>query len=307
VIGDHRHYVTVTGRSAVRRGGTAAGFPRAGGTVPAAHKPLYTPSMAIVEKHAAGSFCWIELATSDQPAAKTFYSTLFGWTPNDFPMGPDEVYTIFRLEGRDAAAGCTMRPEQRARGVPPHWMLYIETGDVDSTADRAGKLGAKVLMPPLDVMDVGRMAIIQDPTGAVFTAWEAKTHSGIGIAEVPGTLCWADLNTPDPARATEFYSALLGWKIAAGEHDSSGYLHISNGDTMIGGIPPVRTQGPQIPPHWMIYFLVTDVDATTAKAKELGAKICLEPMSMEGVGRLAVIDDPQDAGFAIFQPERKRP
>jgi predicted enzyme related to lactoylglutathione lyase len=265
---------------------------------------LYTPGMAIVEKHAPGSFCWIELATTDQAAAKNFYSSLFGWTANDFPMGPGDFYTIFRLEGRDAAAGATLRPEPRAMGVPPHWMLYIETADVDEAAKKATELGGKVLAGPFDVMDVGRMAVIQDPTGAVFTGWTAKSHSGIGIAGVPNTFCWADLNTPDPARAKQFYSALLGWKISAGEHDKSGYEHIQNGDTMIGGIPPLRPESAHIPPHWLVYFQVADVDATTGKAKELGATMHLEPMSMEGVGRFAVIGDPQGAAFAIFKSAR---
>jgi predicted enzyme related to lactoylglutathione lyase len=260
--------------------------------------------MAIVEQHEPGSFCWIELATTDQAAAKTFYSALFGWEASDFPMGPGDFYTIFRLEGRDAAAGATMRPEPRAMGVPPHWMLYIETGDVDKAASKSAELGAKVLAGPFDVMDVGRMAVIQDPTGAVFTEWQAKTHPGIGIENVPGAFCWADLNTPDPARAKQFYSALLGWKISPGEHDTSGYEHIQNGDKMIGGIPPLRPQSSEIPPHWLVYFLVSDVDATAAKAREMGAKIWLEPLSMEGVGRFAVIADPQGAAFAIFKSAR---
>jgi predicted enzyme related to lactoylglutathione lyase len=219
-------------------------------------------------------------------------------------MGPGDVYTIFRLEGRDAAAGCTLRPEQRAQGVPPHWMLYVETADVDETAADAKQLGATVLAPPFDVMDVGRMSVIQDPTGAVFTAWTAKSHSGIGIAEVPGSFCWADLNTGDPKRAIEFYTALFGWNISAGEHDKSGYLHIQNGEKMIGGIPPVRPDSGGAPPHWLVYFQVADVDATTAKAKELGAKTCLEPMTLEGVGRFAVIADPQGAAFSIFKSAR---
>lgn len=260
--------------------------------------------MAIIEKHAPGSFCWIELATTDQAAAKTFYSSLFGWAANDFPMGPDDLYTIFKLEGRDAAAGYTLRPNDRAAGVPPHWMLYIQVDSADDAAASAAKLGAKILAPPFDVMTVGRMAVVQDPTGAIFAAWQSKGHSGIGIAGVPGTFCWADLNTPDAARAREFYSAWLGWKIEAGEHDKSGYLHIQNGEAMIGGIPPAAFRNPNAPPHWMIYFQVADVDATVTQAKALGGKAYMEPTSMEGVGRLAVVADPQGAAFAVFKSAR---
>ncbi len=254
-----------------------------------------------MKQHPAGSFCWIELATSDQNAAKRFYSSLFGWAATDNPMGPGEFYTMFKLEGRDAAAAYTMRPDQRAQGIPPHWMLYISVADADDAAQRASQGGAKVLAPPFDVFDLGRMAVIQDPVGAVFCIWQSKKSTGIGIAGVPGTLCWADLSTADPERARKFYSDLFGWKIMAGEHDPSGYLHIQNGDEFIGGIPPSAHRDPHIPPHWMPYFAVQDCDATAAKAGQLGAKIYLAPMTMEKVGRMAVLADPQGATFAIFK------
>lgn len=260
--------------------------------------------MAIIERHAPGSFCWLELATSDQNAAKAFYTALFGWKVNEFPMGPDEIYTIFRLEDRDAAAAYTMRKEQRDMGVPPNWMLYVRVESADRAAARAAELGGKVLAPPFDVMDVGRMAVIQDPTGAVFAAWQPKEHAGIGIAGVPGSLCWADLSTPDVAAAQAFYTGLFGWKIAPGEHDTSGYLHIQNGESFIGGIPPAQHRNPKAPPHWLVYFQVADVDATAAKAKELGARIWLQPTSMENVGRMAVMQDPQGAALAIFKSAR---
>src|SRR5262249_8440438 len=196
--------------------------------------------MAHIDKHAPGSFCWIELATTDQPAAKNFYRTLFGWVADDTPMGPGEVYTIFRLEGQDAAAGYTLRQEQRAQGVPPHWMPYISVDSADKAADKAKQLGGTTVVPPFDVMEAGRMAVLHDPTGAHFCVWQAAKNTGIGIAGVEGTLCWADLSTPDVKRASDFYSALFGWQIAPGENDKSGYLHIKNGEHFIGGIPPAE-------------------------------------------------------------------
>ncbi len=153
-----------------------------------------------------------------------------------------------------------------------------------------------------NVYDVGRMAVVQDPTGAVFALWQPKSHTGTGIAGVPGTLCWADLITPDPARAKEFYTGLFGWRIIKGENDPSGYLHIANGEKFIGGIPPANFRDPNVPPHWLLYFLVSNCDATAAKAKELGAKTYLAPMTMEKVGRMAILADPQGAVFPIFQP-----
>jgi uncharacterized protein len=264
--------------------------------------------MPHIDKHTPGSFSWIELSTTDQNAAKTFYGSLFGWAVNDSPMGPDDFYSIFKLQGRDVGAACTMRPEQRAHGVPPHWMIYITVASADDAAARASQLGGKILAPAFDVMDIGRMAVIQDPTGATFSVWQAKRHVGTTIAGEDGTLCWADLSTPDQAGAAKFYAGLFGWEFSGDTDDDppSGYLHIQNGEEFIGGIPPGAHRDPHAPPHWMAYIQVSNCDATAAKAKQLGAKFYLEPMTMENVGRFAIIADPQGAVFAIFQAMPRR-
>ena len=259
--------------------------------------------MPTIDKHKPGSFCWIELATTDQAAAKNFYSSLFGWQVNDIPMGPDGVYTIFKLQDGDVSAACTLRPEQRSHGVPPHWMIYIAVEGADAAVTRAAQVGGKVLAPAFDVMDVGRMAVLQDPTGAMFCVWEAKRSIGITFTGVDGTLCWADLSTPDQARAGKFYSDLFGWKLTDDTDDDppSEYVHIQNGEDYIGGIPPAAHRDPRTPPHWLPYFQTSNCDAVAAKAKQLGAKFYLEPKTMENVGRFAVLADPQGAVFAIFQ------
>ena len=260
--------------------------------------------MTNIDRHPAGSFCWIELGTTDQNAAKAFYSALFGWVPNDMPMGPSEFYTIFKIDGRDAAAGYTLRADQRAQNVPSHWMPYIMVENLDASAAKVEPLGGKLIVAPFDVMDAGRMAVVADPTGAYFCLWQATRSTGTQIGQIHGTLCWADLSTPDPDRAKAFYSGLLGWEIMAGDKDTSGYLHIKNGEHFIGGVPPASHRQPGVPPHWLAYFQVDDVDATANKAKDMGAKLFLPPMTMEGVGRMSVIADPQGAVFAIFKSAR---
>ncbi len=261
--------------------------------------------MPNIERHAPGSFCWIELATSDQNAAKSFYGKLFGWSANDFPMGPNDFYSMFQVAGRDVAAAYTLRPDQRAQGVPPHWMIYVAVESADKSAERAAQLGGKVLAPAFDVYDVGRMAVLQDPTGAVFSVWQPKKNTGTKIAGVDGTLCWADLSTPEQDRASDFYAKLFGWKIMKEDEDPShNYYHIANGEDFIGGIPPATHRDPSTPPHWLAYFAVSDGDAAVAKAKQLGAKIYLPPMNIEDLGRMAVLADPQGAAFAIFQATR---
>ena|ERR1051326_3049632 len=259
--------------------------------------------MPNIDQHPVGSFCWIELGTADQNAAKSFYGSLFGWEANDTPMGPDSAYTIFRIGGRDAAAGYTLMAEQRSAGVPPHWLLYIVVGSANQAASKAASLGGQVLKAPFDVMEAGRMAVVADPAGAVFAVWEPKANSGIGIAGVDGSLCWADLSVSNRDVVESFYCDLFGWTIGkedeAPEHD---YWHIKNGEEFIGGIQPSAHRNPNAPPHWLAYFLVSDCDGSAAKAKELGANLYLPPTTIEKTGRMAVVADPQGAVFAIFQP-----
>ena len=263
--------------------------------------------MPTIEKHTPGSFCWVELATTNQPAAESFYCKIFGWSADNIPIGPSEVYTIYQLEGRHAAAACTLRPEQRQHGVPPHWGVYVAVQGADACAARAAELGGTVLAGPFDVGDAGRMAVVQDPAGAAFSIWQAGVNPGIGIAGAHGTLCWCDLNTPDQARAGEFYSALFGWEIMKEDEDPAhSYWHIKNGEEFIGGIPPAAHLQPGAPAHWLAYFNVSDCDKTANEAKSLGAKLYMPPTDFEDVGRISVIADPQGATFAIFKAAAHR-
>ena len=134
--------------------------------------------MATVTQHAPGTFCWPELATLDQNGAKKFYTGLFGWTFKDTDMGPQGVYTIFQSDGADVGALYTMRDEEKAM-MPPHWNAYVSVESADKSTVQAKELGATVIMEPFDVMEHGRMAILMDPAGAVFSVWEAKKHIGV--------------------------------------------------------------------------------------------------------------------------------
>src|SRR5258708_19017946 len=166
--------------------------------------------MPNLEAHQLGSFCWAELGTSDQPGAKRFYNELFAWTANDVPIGPNDFYTMLQLRGRDVAAAYTLRPDQKERGVPPHWMLYVATDNADSTSEKAAQLGGKVLSSPFDVFDVGRMAGIQDPTGALFAIWQAKRHPGTSGTSQKRTFFLAGLPSHAPQKGPEIYLGPFG-------------------------------------------------------------------------------------------------
>jgi uncharacterized protein len=260
--------------------------------------------MSKITRHPEGTFCWIELATTDQSAAKDFYGSLFGWAVRDYPMGPGEIYSMFQIDGADAAAAYTLRSDQQAQGVPPHWLVYISVVDADETAKRAAELGGAVFAGPFDVSDYGRMAVLADPTGAMFAVWQAKAHPGSTVAGVDGTLCWADLQTTDREKAGAFYSGLFGWEFSTEGQDPSGYLHIKKGERFIGGVPPVVRAAQSGTPAWLAYFLTSDVNTATARAVGLGAKTILPPLSVEDAGKMSILSDPQGAVFATFQSAR---
>ena len=258
--------------------------------------------MPNIEKHAPGSFCWIELATTDQNAAKGFYAGIFDWVAVDFPMGPDEVYTMFNLDGHNAAAAYRLKPEMQSQGIPPHWMLYVTVANADETAARMPALGGKLMKEPFDVFDAGRMAVIQDPTGAAFCLWQANKHIGAQRIDEVNTLCWSELLTTDKPKALEFYSKLFGWTMKTNPSDPNQYTEFSNQGKPIGGIMQIRKEMGNMPSNWSPYFMVASVDDIAAKAQQSGATLRMPPTDIPNTGRFASIADPQGAGFSIFQP-----
>jgi predicted enzyme related to lactoylglutathione lyase len=243
----------------------------------------------------------LELGTTDRGAAKNVYSSLFGWAAEDMPMGPD-TYTIFRLGGNDMGGAYPLMEEQVDAKVPPHWMLYIRVESADAAAAKAVKLGAQQIVPPSDIPNVGRFAVLQDPAGAHISVFQPGEHRGLKVFGEVGALCWADLNSSDAAKASKFYSDWLGWTYEKG---NDGYSHIINGtakEDMIGGIPDKMHAPPGTPSHWMAYFHVADCKAEAGKAAQLGASTMMPADLMPEVGTIAVLADPQGAVFALYQP-----
>jgi len=263
--------------------------------------------MADFDSHVPGTFCWPELATTDQKAGAAFYATLFGWGINEQPVGPNEVYSMFTLRGREVAAAASLRPEERQHGVPSHWNSYVSVANADDSAKRATELGGRVLAPPFDVMDVGRMAVLQDPAGATFQIWQPKRHIGARVLQEPGALTWTELSTRDTQGAQTFYTKLLGWSAKTGGDGVHAYTEFtpSGGNQPVAGMMNSAAYGPQaanVPPNWMPYFQVSDVDASARKAQGQGARLFVPPNDIPNVGRFSVIQDPQGAVFAVFKP-----
>jgi len=247
--------------------------------------------------YAPGTFCWTDLTTTDQPAAKAFYTGLFGWEAQDTPVGDGVFYSRMRVDGNDVAAIAPQPAQQREAGAPPVWNSYVSVDSADAVAARATELGGTVHAPPFDVMDVGRMAVIQDPHGAYFMAWQPRAHFGAALVNAPGALVWNELASPDLDASSAFYSGLFGWTIAPFDGSPEPYLSIKNGDANNGGIRPITPPG--TPPHWLVYFGVDDIDAALATATELGATTLAGPIDIQ-IAKIAVVRDPQGAVFALY-------
>jgi predicted enzyme related to lactoylglutathione lyase len=249
--------------------------------------------MTKMDKHEPGTFCWIELHTSDGEAAKRFYCDLFGWTPNEMPMGEGQPpYIIAEIGGRQAGA------MYQNKEVPPAWLSYVCVTSADESVAKAKSLGATPTSDAFDVFDIGRMCVIKDPEGAHFAVWEPKKHTGVGVKNEPGALTWTELQTRQRDRARDFYTQLFGWTAK----ESPEYLELHAAGQGIGGMMTMQPQVPaEVPAHWMTYFWVDDVDAAVQKANAGGAATYVPPMDIPNVGRFAVLADPQGAVFAVFK------
>ena len=254
--------------------------------------------MAERTNYEPGTFSWTDLNTTDQDAAKTFYAGLFGWTYFDAPVGDDVYYSMASIGDKMVAAISIQPQQQRDAGAPPAWNSYVTVQSADETLARAAELGATVHAQAFDVMDAGRMGVVQDPQGAWFLVWEPKQHIGAGLVNAPGALSWNELGSPDPDGSAKFYGDLFGWETSPMEGSETPYLVIRNaaGNTN-GGIRPPAPPG--TPPFWLVYFATDDLDGTLAKVSELGGDV-LVGLTDIGIAKIAVAQDPQGAVFALY-------
>jgi uncharacterized protein len=253
-------------------------------------------------EYAPGTPSWVDLATPNLEASEAFYGTLFGWAFDAQDTGDaNNPYVLATQSGKAVAGMMNLTPEMREGGMPPVWSTYVTVEDVDTSAAKAKDLGGSVMREPMDVMNAGRMAVLADPTGAVFCLWQPKQHIGAQIVNEPCALAWNELITPDVDTAATFYRELFGWNPSPMPMgDGPPYtVWMLGDDNGIGGAMPPPMEG--MPPFWGVYFAVVDTDATVARAKELGASVLADPMDIPDVGRIAALADPQGAVFSIIK------
>ena len=247
-----------------------------------------------------GTPSWVDLGTPDIEAAVGFYGGLFGWeVPEAENAEQTGGYRQAMLRGKPVAGMMPLMQE----GQPPAWSSYISVEDADATVAKVKEAGGNVIAEPMDVMDLGRMAIFADPTGAVLGVWQPGTFIGAEIVSEPGALLWNELNTREPGAAKAFYGDVFGWSFEEREFETGTYNSLKVGDTTVGGMIDITGRAPdEVPAHWLVYFDVEDVDATVAKLQELGGSVSFGPVDIVA-GRMAVVSDPFGAVFAVIKPK----
>jgi predicted enzyme related to lactoylglutathione lyase len=247
--------------------------------------------------YAPGAFCWVDAATTDAAAAKSFYTGLFGWEMEDNDAGDGAVYTTCRIGG-DAVCGLyEMSEEMRSTGAPPNWTSYVSVDSADAAVARAKELGGGAIDGAFDVLDIGRMAVLKDPQGAVFAVWQPRARIGAERVNDVGCLCMNELATTDIEAARSFYEGLFGWTTETVDAGPEGPLALAhNGETLNASFFAVRDGAPA---HWRPVFTVESTETAVERVCELGGKQLLEPLELPD-GSIAMVLDPQGVLFALF-------
>jgi predicted enzyme related to lactoylglutathione lyase len=264
------------------------------------------------DTYPAGVPCWVETLQRDRRAAHAFYSSLFGW---QIVVSDEDEYAVARLRGSDVA-GIGSLPDLGS-GLAPAWVTHIRVESADATAERTTTAGGAVLDGPFDAPPAGRLAVLADPTGALFCAWQADIREGAELVNEPSAWAMSALQTTEPARAAEFYRAVFGW-----EAESYGPVQLLRLPGYVGGTPEqpvprdlVAVMAPLDDPsarsRWDVDFWVQDTEVTAGHAVELGGRLVVPPHDRPPF-RSAVLADPGGAAFSISQlvagsPERPTP
>jgi len=217
------------------------------------------------KEHAPGTFCWVELMTTDGEAAKAFYGELMGWNHHDEAMGEDQVYTMLMKGDKFVGALYHRTAQQAEMGIPSHWASYVTVTD------------------------------------AALELWQAKQSAGAQIKGEPGAFCWNELMTNDTDTAATFYTSLFGWDPQSADMGGTMYTSFMAGDEPAGGMMAIQKEWGEVPPHWLVYFAVADCDQSTETAQGLGATVLVPPGDIAEVGRFSVVQDPQGAVCGLIR------
>lgn len=248
-----------------------------------------------MQHYPAGTPSWIDIGVPDMDDAVAFYGGLFGWAFDE----PDDATGGYRQARKDGAAVAGFGPQMNPG--PPFWATYVAVESADATTDAVQAAGGTVVLPPMDVLEFGRMAVYADDAGAFFSVWQAGTHPGVGRCNEPGTLTWNELTTREPGKAKAFYGAVFGWGAKDNPMGPVTYTEWQLDERTIGGMMPMEGDmwPAELPNHWMVYFGTDDTDAACARVTELGGAVSVAPFDIPA-GRIAVVNDRAGAFFSLI-------
>ena len=249
-----------------------------------------------------GMITWADLASPDVEAAKPFYAGLMGWEADDIEYEGQFAYAVFRHAGELAAGMGKQSEEMAEQGIPPLWTTFVNVDGIDEIAASFAANGGEIVVPPMDVMDQGRMTYGLDPTGAPIGFWQAAAHHGADRFNDPGFLTWSELTTRDPRAAIEFYTTILPWTVTQMDMAGLPYYIFVLGERPVSGIMTMDESRPaEIPSHRMTYFRVEDTRAAVDEVALLGGQVPVPPFDTPQ-GTAAVISDPSGGTFSIIDP-----
>jgi uncharacterized protein len=245
-----------------------------------------------------GTPSWVDLSSTDIETTAAFYQSLFGWSWSAAPDGGG--YGLFTKGGKSVAG---LGPVMQT-GQPEVWLTYVSVADADAAAAAVTSAGGTVMAPPMDVLDVGRLAVFMDDGGAAFAVWQPKAHIGAELVNEPGTLCWNELVSADIDRSKAFYASVFGWEGVTNQMGPMTYTEFKLSGRTVAGMMALGPQVPEgTPPHWLVYWAVSDTDAAVARVTELGGTIVAPPVDIPP-GRFAVIADPRGAISALIHMDQ---
>lgn len=250
--------------------------------------------MPTVSEHPEGMPCWIDASVSTKQAREgliAFYSDLFGWS---FDVNTPETgfYSIARHNGK-AVLGIGEQPDGQGS-----WVTYFSTPDIEAACARAKAEGANVFFPPMQVMDVGWMAIVMDPTGVVHGFWQPITFPGFEIQYEPYTSGWFDHVSGDTQRAAKYYSKILGKEITAAAQE--GMQILQRGDQWFASFSDIDSNNPT--PQWTPILIVESLDTFRNRVRELGGTIIAEEIPVPG-SAISIFQDPIIGGYmTVMKP-----
>jgi hypothetical protein len=241
-----------------------------------------------------GAPCWVDVSVPDLGAARLFYEGLMGWEIQESPPEYGGYLNCLKHGRPVAGIGPKMMPD-----APNAWLIHFATSDVDASLERVSDHGGQVLMGPLDVMDLGRMAVCADPSGAAFSLWHAGRHAGVGVVNEPGSLLWTEQMSRSAEPNVAFYRAVFGWEF----HDMPGtdarYASLGSGGRDIGRVGEYGPDDARLPVQWWVYLGVDDTDAAVDRVVRLGGSV-LQPPEDSPYGRVATVADNQGASFSLM-------